>query len=318
MGSSRKIEGFIKAEILHEHALFSDKLVPESIHILGIPYEGTACYRKGTHRGPDEIRMASLQLERFSPYLEHELSEFPKFYDLGNIRGQCQNPSQSSWLEMMTTFFSMCENVDLAQEKIRFIVLGGEHSISYAPLVTALRTYEDLLMVHLDAHADLREEYEGYPHSHACVIRRVVEKFSMGHQLLQAGIRSGTKEEFLWMKKHNTLVSTQAALLEKLDKLSEGRPIYLTLDVDYFDPAYVGGTGTPEAGGETFASFVDIVRVLSRKNFIGADIVELSPPIDTTGNSTVFVAKVVRELSMALALALMKNRVIDSGDKYYG
>ena len=92
-----------------------------------------------------------------------------------------------------------------------------------------------------------------------------------------------------------------ASPTSRVQALPNDRPIYLTVDLDYFDPAFVPGTGTPEPGGETFQSFISLCKVLMRKNLVGADVVELAPIIDPTGNSSVFAAAVVRELTLVLS-----------------
>jgi agmatinase len=120
------------------------------------------------------------------------------------------------------------------------------------------------------------------------------------NQLIQYGIRSGLKEEFDFMKKNKTQATSLDELLERVNKIDDSRPIYLTLDLDYFDPSYLPGTGTPEAGGETFHSYIKLMKLLKTKNFIGADIVELAPDVDSSGNSSVFAAKVLRETILAI------------------
>ena len=102
------------------------------------------------------------------------------------------------------------------------------------------------------------------------------------------------------MKKHKTLATSLDELLDRVNSLAVDRPIYLTLDLDFFDPAYLPGTGTPEAGGETFHSFMKLLKILNQKNFVGADVVELAPMLDSTGNSSAFASKVVREILLAL------------------
>ena len=176
-----------------------------------------------------------------------------------------------------------------------------EHSISYCFIREALKEYPDLLLLHLDAHADLRDGYLGDHYSHASIIRRCLDHFGPKHELIQYGIRSGTRAEYEWMNYYNSLYVSKNKLLEILNKQSTDRPIYLTLDLDYFDPSFLPGTGTPEPGGEDFHSFISIVKVLKNKNFIGADVVELAPNIDKTGNSSVFAAKVVREIVLSIA-----------------
>ena len=104
------------------------------------------------------------------------------------------------------------------------------------------------------------------------------------------------------MRKKKTLIPSLEKLCHILTQIDSQRPIYLTLDLDFFDPAYLPGTGTPEAGGESFSSFMQILSILSKKNFIGADIVELAPNIDPTGNSTCFAAKILREIILAIGL----------------
>ena len=182
----------------------------------------------------------------------------------------------------------------------KVLTLGGEHSISYAPISLYLKAFPDLVLIHLDAHADLRDGYEGYHYSHASIIRRALDHFKEGHSLIQYGIRSGTKEEYDWMREHKTIKTSREDFLESIRNIDPKRPVYLTLDLDYFDPAYMPGTGTPEAGGEDFHSFIKLVKILKDKNLVGADIVELSPPLDSSGNSDVFATKIVREVLLTL------------------
>ena len=102
------------------------------------------------------------------------------------------------------------------------------------------------------------------------------------------------------MRENLTMKNSRAELLQAIADIDDKTPIYLTFDLDYFDPSYFPGTGTPEPGGEDFHSFVSICKLLKQKNFVGCDVVELAPSIDPTGNSDVFAAKVVRELILCL------------------
>ena len=101
------------------------------------------------------------------------------------------------------------------------------------------------------------------------------------------------------MRSENTLYEKHDSFINYISRITAERPVYLTLDLDYFDPAYLPGTGTPEPGGKNFNSFIEIIKVLRNKKLVGADVVELAPTIDPTGNSAVFAAKVVRELILA-------------------
>lgn len=278
----------------------------DSVHLIGFEFDGTACFRKGTKDGPDAIRAVSDGIESYSPYLDSDLDNI-HFVDLGNLvidkqLASAGDPQQieQQWQQATDDFVQLFSDVDLIKNNVRVMTLGGEHSISYAPITTYLKQYPDLVLIHLDAHADLRDGYLDYHYSHASIIYRVKEHFGAKHQLIQYGIRSGTKDEYQWMHDNNTLALSRDEFLQRVSAITDDQPIYLTLDLDYFDPSFFPGTGTPEPGGEDFHSFVSLCKLLKQKNFVGCDVVELSPSIDSTGNSDVFAAKVVRELIMCM------------------
>ena len=280
---------------------YGDKIRPNSTHLIGFEYDGTACFRKGTRLGPDAIRKDSSGIESYSPYLDFDLEDInEELIDLGNLPVGDGEDQEKNWQQATDVFFKLTESHNLKNENIKIVTLGGEHSISYAPIKKYLNDFDDLVLLHLDAHADLRDGYEGYHYSHASIIRRSLDHMTDKHKLIQYGIRSGTKDEYTWMKEHGTLKLNLDAFIQEVKDISDSRPIYLTLDLDYFDPAYLPGTGTPEAGGETFHSFIKLMKILKEKNFVGADIVELSPPLDASGNSSVFATKVTRETILAL------------------
>lgn len=283
----------------YESATLSRSIHDQSVHLIGFEFDGTACYRKGAKEGPDDIRKQSAGIETYSPYLLKDLETISSLIDLGNLPVGLSDDIEANWQKATDYFFTMTDGLNFSDNHIRFLTLGGEHSISYAPIVRYLQQYPDLVLLHLDAHADLRDGYEGYHYSHAAIIRRVVEKMSSGQQLLQYGIRSGTREEFSWMQEHKTRYDNQQNFLDSVQSIADERPIYLTLDLDYFDPAYLPGTGTPESGGEDFHSFIRLNKILARKNLVGADVVELAPKIDSTGNSSVLATTIVRELLLS-------------------
>ena len=281
----------------------ASQAMPGRLNILGICFDGTACFRKGSKKGPDAIRLVSGDLESYSPIMDQDLTDKP-YYDLGNLYFEQSNNGNQDCLAIQDSFAGLSKNIKLAQERTYFLTLGGEHSISYPVILKYLTEYPDLLLIHLDAHADLRDGYEGYHYSHAAIIRRCFDHFGADHQLLQFGIRSGTREEFTWMSEKDTLIDDFADFLQELQAIPRNRPIYLTLDLDFFDPSSLPGTGTPEPGGYDFQTFIEIITILANKKLVGADLVELAPDIDPTGNSSVFAAKVARELILALNRAL--------------
>ncbi|EKE80498.1 agmatinase [Idiomarina xiamenensis] len=277
----------------------STDVYAHATHIIGFGFDGTACFRKGTRNGPDGLRAVSEDIESYSPYLDADLHD-QTFYDLGNLSLGNEADVEAQWQHASDDFAAIFGELDLAAEQVKVLTLGGEHSISYAPIRKYLAQYPDLVILHLDAHADLRDGFLGYHYSHASIMRRAVDHFGAGHQLIQYGIRSGTREEYQWMNEHGTIRKSRQAFLDSVAAIAAERPIYLTLDLDYFDPSFLPGTGTPEPGGEDFHSYVSLMKLLRQKNLVGADVVELSPEIDPTGNSDVFAAKIVRELLIVL------------------
>jgi len=269
--------------------------IDHHFHLLGFAFDGTTSFRPGSRFGPNAIREASMNLESYSPYLDKNLEEDINFVDLGNLPFYPSKPKYP-----LNYFNELTKNLNLKERNIKLVVLGGEHSISYGPILLHLHQYPDMVLLHLDAHADLRDGYLEEKFSHASIIRRVLDHFGKDHQLIQYGIRSGTREEFQFMKEKGTLKTSLSDLINELNQIPIERPIYLTLDLDFFDPAYFPGTGTPETGGEDFHTFVKIIKILARKNFVGADITELAPQLDPTGNSNCFAAKVTREILLAL------------------
>ena len=298
----KPLPNMMPVKMPYEPFYYATALYRDYIHLIGFEFDGTACFRKGAAAGPNEVRNKSPHIETFSPYLNLDLEgDNINCVDLGNLPVGDTNKVEDNWQFATDYWFEIIEPIDLKDNNLKFLVLGGEHSISYAPIVTYLKQYPDLILIHLDAHADLRDGYEGYHFSHAAIIRRVLEHFGAKHRLIQYGIRSGTKEEYEWMRNNKTLFSSRNSFLEVINAIHPSQPIYLTLDLDYFDPAYLPGTGTPEAGGEDFHSFIQLVKILKNKQFVGADVVELAPFLDPTENSAVFATKVVRELLLAMA-----------------
>ncbi len=290
------IQGLDSVDIPYLSSHSQSVIYENAVHLLGFCFDGTASYRKGARLGPDAIREASDNLEDYSPYFDMDLADL-NLVDLGNLP-----IDYDDWHRGNDHFANTVGQLDLSNAKSKIILLGGEHSVSYSPIKWNLNSYPDLLLVHLDAHADLRDGYLGNKFSHASVIRRSLDHFGSGHSLIQYGIRSGTRDEFSFMRENNTIIDSLENLLSRLEKESKDRPVYLTLDLDFFDPAYCPGTGTPETGGENFHSIIRIFKQLSSMNFIGADVVELAPSIDQTGASSCFAAKVVRECIFALSV----------------
>ena len=226
---------------------YKASIVSGATHITGFCFDGTTSFRPGARFGPDAIRDASFGLETYSPYLDRDLEEYTVI-DCGNLPIY-----PSSWIKTNTYFYENTKDLDLKKDKVKILTLGGEHSISYGPMRLYLDNYEDLFILHLDAHTDLRDGYLDEKYSHASIIRRIWDHMDDKNDLLQYGIRSGQKEEFEFMKEHNTQATSLEDCVQRLSALSDSRPIYMTLDLDFFDPAFFPGTGgTFKIGDEVF------------------------------------------------------------------
>ena len=263
-----------------------------SVGLFGVPYDGTTSFRPGTRFGPAAIREVSSGLETYCPQLDADLEDVA-FADLGAVDIPYGAP------EPVVAAVKQATEAVLGLG-LKPLMLGGEHSISSGAVAAVAQHYPDLALVQLDAHADLRHEWLGAHHSHACAMRRCLEVLPSG-RLLQVAIRSGTSSEFEELRREQRLVAIER-MAETLEPL-RGTPLYLTVDLDWFDPAVMPGTGTPEPGGFLWGHFAGLVEELRHHKLVGADVVELSPQLDTTGVSNVLAAKVVRSLVLLLGRA---------------
>lgn len=256
------------------------------IIMLGLPFDGTVSYRPGSRFAPEQIRLASWGLEEYSPNFDKHLADV-NFHDAGDLELPLGNTYKS--LDVIE------QNVeDIYKDGKRVFGIGGEHLVTLPEIKAVSKFYKDLAIVHFDAHTDLREEYLGEEMSHSAVIRHA-SKIVGPENIKQIGIRSGMKEEFEFMKQHNTLIHE----FHELDGLN-GKKIFVTVDLDVLDPSVMPGTGTPESGGMQFNELIGWFKYLKKFDIIGADVVELAPDYDASGVSTAVATKVIRELLMIM------------------
>lgn len=248
-------------------------LAKAGVAILPVPYEATVSYMGGTRFGPRRILEASRYIELY----DHELDSEPHtigVHTLPELMLSGAGPEEA--LEELREAF------DGLLGPNRFVImLGGEHSLSAPPIQAHVARMKGkrLSVLQLDAHGDLRSEYEGTPFSHACVMYRVHDQVD----LVPVGIRAITTEERALMKKKKipTVFGWELDPAEKwIDRVlaSLGPDVYITIDVDYFDPAFVPATGTPEPGGGSWYPTLRLLeRVFAERRVVGADVVELAP-----------------------------------------
>ena len=245
------------------------------------------------------MREASDCLETYSPHLDKDLGD-AALCDLGDVDFTSEDTGA-----VLAAIKAEARGIFRAGK--RPVFLGGEHLVSFPAVEAALESFPGLAVFQWDAHADLREDYLGEKLSHACVMRRILDLQGIG-ALHQFGVRSGTRDEFEWMRAEGTMRPLNPEAVEstlcEVGALPEmgGRAIYLTLDVDVINTGQMPGTGSPEPGGLGLDALMDCISVLnaSGARIIGADVVELAPEWDPSGASAIAAAKLVRELALVM------------------
>jgi len=240
--------------------------------ILPVPYGGTVTYGAGTQRGPEAIRAASLQVELFDEETRREA------YRAGIHSAP---PVPCARVRPETVVARVAERVERYLDDGKFVVtLGGEHSISAGATGPYARRFPGLTIVHFDAHSDLRDSYQGTANNHACAGARMREHA----RLVQIGIRSQCPEEreIIDRGEVDTLFAYQMHGVDwapgVLAGIEAGAPVYVTIDLDYFDPSIMPATGTPEPGGGEWYPTLRFLRELSeRARIVGFDLMELAP-----------------------------------------
>lgn len=265
------------------------------IVILGVPLDETTSFRPGTRFGPSAAREGSRALELYS--LRQKRSLTPSdYFDAGDLTLPLGDVKQA---------LSVIRGAsrEILQRGRKFLALGGEHLLTL-PLVESMNdVYPGLVVVQMDAHADLRQEYTGNSLSHGTVMRRVIDTLGPG-RLFQLGIRSADKAEL-----EETEGKTEVHFYDVLEPLRAllprlaGHPVYLSIDIDVIDPAFAPGTGVPEPGGIPSNELLEAIGLLKGQNVVGADLVEVAPAYDTTGQTGLLAAAIVRECLLLLGLS---------------
>ena len=275
------------------------------IALIGLPYDGGTTNRSGTRHGPREMRAMSMFIRPFhhvtktSPYTTHRVADF----------GDCpMNPIDiGESLSMITQFY---ETFHAARTKP--LTAGGDHLITL-PILRALAKDGPVGLIQFDAHSDTNDSYfGGHKYTHGTHVRRAIEEGLVDpHRCVQIGIRGSRYapdgNDFADNAGVTTLYIEDVYRLGIAGVIAEARrivgdqPTYLTFDVDGIDPAYTPGTGTPEVGGYTVFEAQQMVRGLKGVNLIGADVVEVSPPFDPSGNTALVGATMMFEILSNLA-----------------
>ena len=263
------------------------------IVLFGAGFDGTTSFRPGTRFGPSAIRSESFGIETYSPYQDRDMLDY-SYFDSGDIELPFGSTNRA------VADIAMRSDMILTDGKLPFMI-GGEHLVTLGSVMAVKEKFDDLYIVHFDAHADLRDDYLGQKLSHACVLRRCWELVGDGH-IFQFGIRSGDRDEFRFAGEHTEMHKFSFDGLEDVVERLKGKNVYFTIDLDVLDPSVFPGTGTPEAGGVTFEQLRKaLTLVCSTLNIVGCDVNELSPAYDQSGVSTAVACKVIREMLLAMS-----------------
>ena len=266
-----------------------------NVVVFGVGFDGTTSNRPGTRFASRAMRVEFDGLETYSPLLELDLLE-SKICDIGDLELSIGDTNR-----VLDEIYISTRKI-VNDGKVPFMI-GGEHLVTLPAFKAVYEKYNDVYILHFDAHTDLREEYNNNGYSHATVIKRIWDKVG-DNRIFQFGIRSGTKDEFNFAlkEKHTYMEVESIDTFEKIINSLEQKNVYLTIDLDVLDPSIFPGTGTPEPGGITYKELQNIFIILKESNIkiIGCDIVELSPDYDNTNVSTITACKILRELALVL------------------
>lgn len=279
------VETFIGCDAFFEEA---------DIVLFGAPFDSTTSFRPGARFGSAALRHESFGLETYSPYQDKDLTE-TKIFDSGDLE-LCFGSSEQALKDIEERASLILNHGKLP------VLMGGEHLVTLGAVRAAVKKWDDLHIIHFDAHADLRQDYLGATLSHACVMRRCHELLGDG-RIHQFCIRSGDREEFRFAEKHTDMHKFDFTGLLNLVEELRGKqvPVYFTIDLDCLDPSAFSGTGTPEAGGVSFKELLEAILLVSHTKVVAADVNELAPMLDASGVSTAVAGKVLRELLLSLS-----------------
>ena len=256
-----------------------------------MPLDRTSSFIPGTRFGPLVGRLGADNIESFSPYQQKDIASV-RIYDAGDIAFTFEKPETPKELIQRATSSTYLANR-------RQIAVGGEHSITPFIVAELVKIFSDLCVIQFDAHSDLREEFLGEPFSHATAMRRVLD-FIPRENLFQLGIRSFFRAEE--MSVPNLYPFEVLAPVKAIRAKVDGRPLYITLDIDVLDVGVMPDVQTPQPGGCSYRELAQTLAGLSGLNVIGCDLVEFCPRSLSAGAGAATVAELVRELILLVNL----------------
>jgi len=272
---------------------------------VGIGLDIGTSHRSGTRFGPRQIRQESAMIRPYNMKMQLSPFDHLQVADIGDVPINTFNLEKS--VQIIERFYD-----DIARHNAVPFTLGGDHTLVLPIIRSMAKKHGPVGVVHVDAHADINEHMFGEKIAHGTPFRRMVEEGIVNpEKVIQIGLRATGYEldDFDWSRKQGFRVvqaediwyQSLAPLMEEVRVQMQDHPVYISFDIDSFDPAYAPGTGTAEPGGLTSHQGLEIVRGAHGLNIVGADLVEVSPPYDTTGNTAVLGANILYEMLCAHA-----------------
>ena len=280
--------------------------------IVGAPFDSTSSYRSGQRFAPAAIREASINIEGNGYAIDGFIDDVP-LRDEGDIV-----VSHGNVHETLTRIAKVI--TEILEDNATPVVIGGEHTVTLGVLRGIAASGRKPCIISLDAHFDLRDDYLGERYSHACWLRRALEE--MGVRAVVVGVRAFDKEELVYAENSGLVtyipswviksLGLRAALLRIKSALSPCSKVYLTIDMDFLDPAYAPGVGNPEPGGLDIQEGLQLASELAKSfSIIGVDVVEVTPNYDPSGITSIAAAKIMQQVLLASWEARRNKLVIN-------
>lgn len=282
------------------------------VALVGVPLDIGTSNRTGSRYGPRQIRAESVLVRPYG--MATRAAPFDSFQvaDIGDV------PLNAYSLEKSIGIIEQFYDAVLATGA-KTVSMGGDHTVSLPILRAQHKVHGPLALVHVDAHADVNDHMFGEPVTHGTIFRRAIEEGLIDpDRMVQIGLRATgyAADDFDWARRQGVWVRTAeecwhqslAPLMDEVrERIGAEAPVYLSFDIDGLDPSVAPGTGTPEPGGLTTPQGLEIIRGMWGLNMIGADLVEVSPPYDTTGNTSLLAANLIFEMLCSLPGCLRES-----------
>jgi len=281
------------------------------IGLVGIPYDGALTNRPGARHGPREVRNQSSLMRAINHVTRTNPYELCRVADVGDV-------NFTQVFDIEATHGEISEFIDqMVANQVLPLAVGGDHSVSL-PVLRSLAKNGPVAMIHIDAHTDTWDSFQGSKFNHGAPFRRAVEENLIDPtRTIQIGIRGAQNISDGWDYSRDCgmrvifieefLRSSVESVAQEARQLVGDMPVYLTFDIDSLDPVYAPGTGTPEIGGLNSHQALELVRGLRGLNYIGADLVEVSPPFDSSGITALTAATILYEILCNLAECLASD-----------